>query len=77
MKSFKNIKNLKQYFFRLLFAKQCNQNFLIGDFTKDSLKTFVKTYIGYKTNVGYKTRNAYMRKIMRVVENKLRDIGVN
>ena len=69
--------NVDEVVFRLLFAKQCNQNFLIGDFTKDSLKTFIKTYIGYKTNVGYKTRNAYIRKIMRVVENKLRDIGVN
>ena len=69
--------NVDEIVFRLLFAKQCNQNFLIGDFTKDSLKTFIKTYIGYKTNVGYKTRNAFMRKIMRTVENKLRDIGVN
>ena len=69
--------NVDEIVFRLLFAKQCNQNFLIGDFTKDSLKTFIKTYIGYKTNVGYKTRNAFMIKIMRTVENKLKDIGVN
>ena len=69
--------NVNEIVFRLLFAKQCNQNFLVGDFTKDSLKTFIKIYIGYKTNVGYKTRNAFMRKIMRTVENKVKDMGVN
>jgi hypothetical protein len=63
--------NVDEVVFRLMFGKQCNQNFLLGDFTKDSLKTFIKTYIGYKTNVGYKTRNAFMRKIMKVVENSV------
>jgi hypothetical protein len=70
-------KNVDEIVFRLLFAKQCNQNFLVGDFTKGSLKAFIKTYIGYETNVGYKTRNAYMKKIMRIVENKVKDMGVN
>jgi len=70
-------KNVDEIVFRLLFAKQCNQNFLVGDFTKGSLKAFIKTYIGYETNVGYKTRNAYMKKIMRIVENKVKDLGVN
>ena len=51
-------KNVDEIVFRLLFAKQCNQNYLVGDFTKGSLKAFIKTYIGYETNVGYKTRNA-------------------
>ena len=37
--------NVDEVVFRLLFAKQCNQNFLIGDFTKDSLKTLIKTYM--------------------------------
>ena len=69
--------NVDEIVFRLLFAKQCNQNFLVGDFTKGSLKAFIKTYIGYETNVGYKTRNAYMKKIMRIVENKVKDLGVN
>ena len=70
-------KNVDEIVFRLLFAKQCNQNYLVGDFTKGSLKAFIKTYIGYKTNVGYKTRNAFMRKIMRVVENSVKSKGVN
>jgi hypothetical protein len=70
-------KNVDEIVFRLLFAKQCNQNFLVGDFTKGSLKAFIKTYIGYETNVGYKTRNAYMKKIMRIVENKVKEMGVN
>ena len=69
--------NVDEIVFRLMFGKQCNQNFLLGDFTKDSLKTFIKTYIGYKTNVGYKTRNAFMRKIMRIVENSVKSKGVN
>ena len=69
--------NVDEVVFRLMFGKQCNQNFLVGDFTKGSLKAFIKTYIGYETNVGYKTRNAYMKKIMRIVENKVKDMGVN
>ena len=64
-------KNVDEIVFRLLFAKQCNQNFLIGDVTKDSLKEYVKNYIGYETNVGYKTRNSYMKKIMRIVERRI------
>ena len=70
-------KNVDEVVFRLMFGKQCNQTFLVGDFTKISLKTFIKTYIGYKTNVGYKTRNAFMRKMMRVVENSVKSKGVN
>ncbi len=70
-------KNVDEIVFRLLFAKQCNQNYLLGDFTKGSLKAFIKTYIGYETNVGYKTRNAFMRKIMRIVGNNVKDMGVN
>jgi hypothetical protein len=64
-------KNIDEIVFRLLFAKQCNQNFLIGEITKDSLKEYVKNYIGYETNVGYKTRNSYMKKIMRIVERRI------
>ncbi len=64
-------KNIDEIVFRLLFAKQCNQNFLIGEVTKDSLKEYVKNYIGYETNVGYKTRNSYMKKIMRIVERRI------
>ena len=70
-------KKVDEIVFRLLFAKQCNQNYLVGDFTKGSLKAFIKTYIGYETNVGYKTRNAFMRKIMRIVGNNVKDMGVN
>ena len=70
-------KNVDEIVFRLLFAKQCNQNYLVGDFTKVSLKEFIKTYIGYETNVGYKTINAFMRKIMRIVGNNVKDMGVN
>jgi len=69
--------NVDEVVFRLMFGKQCGQDFLVGDFTRDSLKTFIKTYIGYKTNVGYKTRNAFMRKIMRIVENSVKSKGVN
>ena len=69
--------NVDEVVFRLMFGKQCNQNFLLGDFTKDSLKTFIKTYVGYKTNVGYKTRNDFMRKIMRIVENSVKSREVN
>jgi len=64
-------KNIDEIVFRLLFAKQCNQNFLIGEVTKDSLKEYVKNYIGYETNVGYKTRNSYMKKIMRIVAGRI------
>ena len=64
-------KNIDEIVFRLLFAKQCNQNFLIGEVTKDSLKEYVKTYIGYQTNVGYKTRNSYMKKVMRIVAGRI------
>jgi hypothetical protein len=39
--------------------------------TKDSLKEYVKNYIGYETNVGYKTRNSYMKEIMRIVERRI------
>ena len=70
-------KNVAEIVFRLLFAKQCNHTFLVGDFTKDSLKTFIKSYIGYKTNVRYNTRNAFMRKIMRIVENSVNSKEVN
>ena len=64
-------KNVDEIVFRLLFAKQCNQNFLIGEITKDSLKEYVKNYIGYETNVGYKTRNSYMKKVMRIVAGRI------
>ena len=62
--------NVDEIAFRLKFAEQCGENFLVGSLSIGSLKAFIRSYIGYKTNVRTETRKAYIRKIMRMVENK-------
>ena len=62
--------NVDEIAFRLKFAEQCGENFLVGSLSIGSLKAFIRSYIGYKTNVRTETRKAYMLKIMRMVENK-------
>jgi len=62
--------NVDEIAFRLKFAEQCGENFLIGSLSIGLLKATIRSYIGYKTNVRTETRKAYMLKIMRMVENK-------
>jgi hypothetical protein len=62
--------NIDEIAFRLKFAEQCGENFLIGSLSIGLMKATLRSYIGYKTNVRTETRKAYMLKIMRMVENK-------
>jgi hypothetical protein len=62
--------NIDEITFRLKFAEQCGENFLIGLLSIGLMKATLRSYIGYKTNVRTETRKAYMLKIMRMVENK-------
>ena len=62
--------NINEIAFRLKFAEQCGENFLIGSLSIGLMKATLRSYIGYKTNVRTETRKAYMLKIMRMVENK-------
>ena len=62
--------NIDEIVFRLKFAEQCGENFLIGSLSIGLMKATLRSYIGYKTNVRTETRKAYMLKIMRMVENK-------
>jgi fructose/tagatose bisphosphate aldolase len=66
--------NVDEIAFRLKFAEQCGENFLVGSLSIGSLKAFIRSYIGYKTNVRTETRKAYIRKIMRMVENKTTEL---
>ena len=66
--------NVDEIAFRLKFAEQCGENFLVGSLSIGSLKAFIRSYIGYKTNVRTETRKAYMLKIMRMVENKTTEL---
>ena len=66
--------NIDEIAFRLKFAEQCGENFLVGSLSIGSLKAFIRSYIGYKTNVRTETRKAYIRKIMRMVENKTTEL---
>ena len=69
--------NVDEIAFRLKFAEQCGENFLIGSLSIGLLKATIRSYIGYKTNVRTETRKAYMRKIMRMVENKTTEVIEN
>ena len=69
--------NIDEIAFRLKFAEQCGENFLVGSLSIGSLKAFIRSYIGYKTNVRTETRKAYIRKIMRMVENKTKEVIEN
>jgi hypothetical protein len=62
-----NANNVDEIVFRLKFAEKCNNNFL-------SLKAYIRSMIGYKTNVRTETRNAYMRSIMRTVEDTVKGL---
>ena len=62
--------NIDEIAFRLKFAEQCGENFLIGSVSIGLMKATLRSYIGFKTNVRTETRKAYMLKIMRMVENK-------
>lgn len=64
-------KNVDEIVFRLLFARQCGHDFLNGKLTKGSMKAVVKMYIGYKTNVRSLTRNAYIKKIAKIVTDNI------
>jgi len=64
-------KNVDEIVFRLLFARQCGHDFLNGKLTKGSIKAVVKMYIGYKTNVRFRTRNAYIKKIAKIVTERV------
>jgi len=64
-------KNVDEIVFRLKFAEHCNNSFLVGSMSVGSLKAYIRSLIGYKTNVKAETRNAYMRSIMRAVEQNL------
>ena len=56
------------------FAEKCNYNFLTGSLSFGSLKAYIRSMIGYKTNVRTETRNAYMRSIMRTVEDTVKGL---
>ena len=69
--------NIDEIAFRLKFAEQCGENFLIGSLSIGLMKATLRSYIGYKTNVRTETRKAYIRKIMRMVENKITEVVKN
>ena len=67
-------KNVDEIVFRLKFAEKCNVNFIAGSLSVGSLKAYIRSLIGYKTNVGAQTRNAFMRSIMKTVEEKVKGL---
>ena len=69
-----NKDNVDEIVFRLKFAEKCNNNFLTGSLSVGSLKAYIRSMIGYKTNVRTETRNAYMRSIMRTVEDTVKGL---
>ena len=69
-----NKDNVDEIVFRLKFAEKCNNNFLTGSLSVGSLKAYIRSMIGYKTNVRTETRNAYMRSIMRAVEDTVKGL---
>jgi hypothetical protein len=69
-----NKNNVDEIVFRLKFAEKCNNNFLTGSLSVGSLKAYIRSMIGYKTNVRTETRNAYMRSIMRAVEDTVKGL---
>ena len=69
-----NANNVDEIVFRLKFAEKCNTNFLTGSLSVGSLKAYIRSMIGYKTNVRTETRNAYMRSIMRAVEDTVKGL---
>ena len=69
-----NKNNVYEIVFRLKFAEKCNNNFLTGSLSVGSLRSYVRSMIGYKTNVRTETRNAYMRSIIRTVENTVKGL---
>ncbi len=69
-----NANNVDEIVFRLKFAEKCNNNFLTGSLSVGSLKAYIRSMIGYKTNVRTETRNAYMRSIMRTVEDTVKGL---
>ena len=69
--------NVDEIAFRLKFAEQCGENFLIGSLSIGLMKATLRSYIGYKTNVRTETRKSYIRKIMRMVENKITEVVKN
>ena len=66
--------NVDEIAFRLKFAETCGHNFLQGSLSMGSMKAYIRSMIGYKTNVRTETRNAYMRSIMRTVEDTVKGL---
>ena len=70
-----NKSNVDEIAFRLKFAETCGHNFLQGSMSMGSMKAYIRSMIGYSTNVGNKTRFQFMKKIMRVTEDKVERLG--